>query len=79
MADKSKPIRIHVNGEIISVKNQRISYEKVLKLSGSKSSRKKKSVIFFDADSKPHTGFLSKGHDVIASRVIPTRFQVVYT
>ena len=77
MINNSKKIQIDVNGKEVGVESQRVSYEEVLKLSGPSAEKNKKFVLFFDADSNPHNGLLSKGRDVIVSRVFPTRFQVV--
>ena len=77
MINNNEKIQIDVNGKEVSVESQRVSYEDVLRLSGTQTVKKNNFVMFFDADSSPTRGLLSKGHDVIVSRVLPTRFQVV--
>ena len=73
----NKDVIIHVNGKRIGVESQRVSYEKVLELSGFSVSGASKSVLYLDAVSPPSMGFLAKGEDVIVSRSYPTQFQVV--
>ena len=77
MLKKGRNVIIHVNGKRIPVQSQRVSYDKVVELSGLPVPEEHEFVLYFDAISDPRTGLLSKGHDVIASRDFPTRFQVV--
>ena len=77
MRKKSKEFMIDINGKRYEIENEVVSYDEIVKLSGMAKTKKANYLVFINANSKPRSGLLSEGREVILSRAFPTIFQVI--